>query len=244
MAAQARSVWSEANRFEVGIVRDKASIARARRLRELVLAREHDAQPDDERFDEHCDHLVVRDTVSGDVIGASRILTPGDARKTRGLAAERDFDLALLIVLRERMVEIDRPSVSPIYPFESVMTHIGSALARYLIENRLDYVFGTAGVALRDGGHVAASIHRMACARFISPEDYRVFPRKRMPLESLSITRAVVLPPLLKGYLDLGAWVCGEPALVAGTGSAQFPMLLPLARMQGREARDFLAKAT
>jgi putative hemolysin len=244
MAAQARSVRPEASSFEVGIVRDKARIAQAKRLRELIIAREGGPREGGERFEEHCDHLVVSDTRSGNVVGAYRILSPRDARKAGGYSADRDFDLALLIVLRERMVELDQPCVDPLYPFESVMTHMWSALARYLIENRFDYVFGTASVSLRDGGHAAASIHRMACTRFVSPEDCRVFPRRHLPLDSLSVARPVTLPPLLKGYLDLGAWVCGEPALVSETGSAEFPILLALARMRGGDARDFLAKAT
>jgi putative hemolysin len=244
MAAQARRVRPETTGFDVGIVRDNASVAQARNFRETILARESGPRPGDERFEEHSDHLVVRDLKSGDIVGAYRILPPRDARKAGGYFADRDFDLALLIVLRERMVEVDRPCVDPVYPFESVMTHLWSALARYLIENRFDYVFGTADVTLRDGGHCAASIHRMACARFVSPEDYRVFPRHHLPLDSLSNTRPVTLPPLLKGYLDLGAWVCGEPALVTAAGSAEFPILLPLARMRGGDARDFLAKAT
>jgi putative hemolysin len=244
MAAQARSVRPEATSFEMGVVRDKARVGQARSLRERVLAHDGFPRSGDERFDEHSDHLVVRDTKSGAIVGAYRILPPRDARKAGGYSADRDFDLALLIVLRERMVEVDRPCVDPVYPFESVMTYLWSALARYLIENRFDYVFGTADVTLRDGGHAAASIHRMACARFASPEDYRVFPRRHLPLDSLSVTRPVTLPPLLKGYLDLGAWVCGEPALIAETGNAEFPVLLPLARMRGGDARDFLARAT
>ncbi len=244
MAAQARSMRPQAESFEVGIVRDKASIAEAQRLRETVLARDDGLRTPDERFEEHCDHLVARDARSGKVVGAYRILAPRDARRAGGYQADRDFDLALLIVLRERMVEIDRPCVDPVHPFESVVTHLWSALARYLIENRFDYVFGTTSVPLLDGGHAAASIHRMACARFISPEDYRVFPRRHLPIHSLSVTRPVTLPALFKGYLDLGAWVCGEPALVTETGAAEFPLLLPLARMRGGDARDFLAKAT
>jgi putative hemolysin len=244
MAAQARSMRPETTRFDVGIVRDKARIAQARGLRERVLARDNEVRPDDGRLEEHCDHLVAWDAKSGNVAGAYRILAPGDARKAGGYLADRDFDLALLIVLRERMVEVDRPCVDPLYPYQSVMTHLWSALARYIIEHRYDYVFGAASVALRDGGHAVASIHHMACTRFMSPEDYRVFPRRHLPLDSLSVARPATLPPLLKGYLDLGAWVCGEPALVAETGSAEFPVLLPLARMRGGDARDFLAKAT
>jgi hypothetical protein len=38
--------------------------------------------------------------------------------------------------------------------------------------------------------------------------------------------------------------VCGEPALVTAAGKAEFPILLPLARMRGGDARDFLEKAT
>jgi putative hemolysin len=231
-------------RFEVGLARDPGRIAQARELRRHCLAVGAPADPDDDRLNEHCEHLVVRDTRSDEIVGAYRILDPSDARRHGGYQADRDFDLALLIVLRDRMVEVDRPCVHPRHSFESVMTHLWSALARYLIEHRYDYVLGSASVSLRDGGHVAASIYRMACSRFLSPDDYRVFPRQRLPLEGLSDTRKVEFPPLLKGYLDLGAWVCGEPALNRHQGTADFPILMPLARMQGRDTRDFLAKAT
>ncbi|MGZ5035166.1 MAG: GNAT family N-acetyltransferase [Usitatibacter sp.] len=244
MAAQARSVRPQAGGFEVGIARDRAAILEAEELRTRVLARDNALRAADPRFDEHCDHLVARDAATGRIAGAYRMLSPRDARRAGGYHADRDFDLALLIVLRERMVEIDAPCVDPLQPYENVMTHLWSGLARYLIENRFDYVFGTASVSLRDGGHAAASIHRLACTRFMCPEDCRVFPRRRLPLDSLSVTRPVTLPPLFKGYLDLGAWVCGEPALAAESGTAEFPILLPLARMRGGDARDFLAKAT
>ena len=231
-------------KFEVGLARDPGRIAQARELRRHCLGATAPTDPAEDRLDEHCEHLVVRDVRADDIIGAYRILGPADARRPGGYHGDGAFDLALLIVLRDRMVEVDRPCVHPRYPFESVMTHLWSALARYLIEHRHDYVLGSASVSLRDGGHVAASIYRMACARFMSPDDYRVFPRQRLPLEGLSDTRKVDLPPVLKGYLDLGAWVCGEPALNRNEGTADFPILLPLARMQGRDARDFLAKAT
>ncbi len=230
-------------RFEVGLARDLGRIGQARALRKHCLGAAATGAAEDRR-DEHCEHLVVRDARSDDIVGAYRILGPEDARRHGGYHADRAFDLALLIVLRERMVEVDEPCVHPRFAFENVMTHLWSALARYLIEHRHDYVLGSASVSLRDGGHVAASIYRMACARFMSPDDYRVFPRQRLPLEGLSDTRKVQFPPLLKGYLDLGAWVCGEPALNREQGTADFPILLSLARMQGRDTRDFLARAT
>jgi hypothetical protein len=168
---------------------------------------------------------------------------PTDARRAGGNDIDRRFDTALLIVLRNRMVEVDTPYVHPLYRFESVITHLWSALARYLIANRHDYVIGTARVGMLDGGHIAASTHRLACAKFLSPDDYRVHPRHGIGLERLSDTRSVALSPLFKSWMEAGAWVCGEPAHRPQIAAAEFPMLLPLARMQGREARQFLARA-
>src|SRR4029078_912479 len=135
------------------------------------------------------EHLVVLDR--GRLAGACRVLPPTNTLGSR-YPAERCFDMALLIVLRDRMVEIDRPAVDAAYSFELVVRHLWSALARYLIENRYDHVFTTAGIRLIDGGHEAASMPRMGLLRFRPPEDYIVYPRERLPLEGLSISRTLV----------------------------------------------------
>lgn len=229
--------------FEVSIARRASEIAAAEALRERVFARE-DRRPDaNDRFAGHCEHLVIRNLEADELIASCRLLAPKDAGRAGGNDANRDFDLALLIVLRERMVEIDHPCVHPHHAFEPLVALLWLGVARYVIENGYDYVLGRAAVDIRDGGHVAASVHRLACARFLSPEDYRVYPRRRLPLESLSDTRRVTLPSLLRSYLDFGAWVCGEPALVSPFVRSDFPVLVPLARMQVRHARRFLAQA-
>jgi putative hemolysin len=227
----------------VELARDGAAIAHARRFHDQVVERDTGHRPREDRFDAHCEHLVVREGDSGRIVGSCRVLSPRDALRAGGHQADRDFDPALLIVLRDRMVEVDPPCVHPHYRFESVVTRLWSALARYLIENRYDYLLATAQVSLLDGGHVAASSYRHACARYLSPDDYRVFPRRRLALESLSDTRTIEMPALLKLYLEMGGWICGEPAHRVESGSASFPILVPFARMQGRDARRFLAQA-
>jgi putative hemolysin len=49
-----------------------------------------------------------------------------------------------------------------------------------------------------------------------------------------------VLPPLLRGYLRLGARVCGPPAHDPDFGAADFLVLLDLEAMDPRYARHFL----
>ncbi|MDG4863092.1 GNAT family N-acetyltransferase, partial [Streptomyces sp. T-3] len=51
------------------------------------------------------------------------------------------------------------------------------------------------------------------------------------------------LPPLLRGYLRLGAWMCGAPAYDAEFGVADFYVLLPMDRVSERYRRYFLGEA-
>jgi putative hemolysin len=238
-------------RYEVRVVRDRSLIRQAQQLRYQVFAGEMGAdlgQPsgsliDEDRFDAHCEHLVVRDTRADLVVGTYRILTPDAARRARGYYAEEQFDLSLLNMLRDRMVEVGRACVHRDYRTGAVMLLLWSNLARYLIENRYDFVMGSASVGIADGGHAAASVFHQVSETAMSPEDLRIFPRRALPIDRLCDTLAVEPPPLLRGYLNMGAWICGEPAWDRDFNCADLPILLPLARMQGRYVRHFLAKA-
>jgi putative hemolysin len=50
------------------------------------------------------------------------------------------------------------------------------------------------------------------------------------------------VPSLLRGYLRLGAWVCGEPAYDPAFGCADFYVLLGLDRVDPRYLQHFLQK--
>jgi putative hemolysin len=232
------------------LARNARQIAEARLLHRRVfeegLAEDSGAHPEypgDDRHAEHYEHLIVADVLRDRVVGTCRVLSPEGARRAAGFHAERHFDLQLLEVLRHRMVEVEHACVDPDYPAGPVRALLWSALAQYLIEGGHDYVMGGTTLSVADGGSTAASVYRAACAEHLSPEDYRVFPRLRLPIETLCDTLPVAAPSPLKGFLDIGAWVCGEPAWDVESRCAELPVLLPLARMQGRHARTFLARA-
>ncbi|MCX7136230.1 MAG: hemolysin, partial [Proteobacteria bacterium] len=48
------------------------------------------------------------------------------------------------------------------------------------------------------------------------------------------------LPPLIKGYARVGAYICGAPAWDPDFNTADLLMMLPMARIEGRYARHFL----
>jgi putative hemolysin len=77
----------------------------------------------------------------------------------------------------------------------------------------------------------------------LAPIELHVFPRCPLPLDKLESAAAPVLPPLVKGYLRLGAYVCGEPAWDPDFNTADLPILLPLSRLNPSYARQFMKTA-
>lgn len=189
------------------------------------------------------EHLIVRDLRSQQVVAACLLCPPALARSSAGYPAERLFDLSMLEVLRDGMVEIGGPRIDPGCRPAAVMQQLWSSLARYLVENRHDHVLATVELPLDDGGHGAASAFRALADASLSPVDLRAVPRERLFTEALGGFASPEAPPSLRAYMDLGAWICGEPAIDREFGRAVIPVLLPLARMRGRYARQFLARA-
>ena len=234
----------------VGLARTPRQIREAQRLRWRVFADELGARlpssepgVDRDLFDAHCEHLVVRDERSGETVGTYRILPGAQARRLGGFYADEEFDLTRLAHLRDRTVEIGRSCVHPDYRNGATLALLWSGIARYMTSQRYEYLVGCASVSMADGGHSAASLYNRMQDTSLSPIEYRVFPRCALPLDRLDGGRAVAVPPLLRGYLRCGAWVCGEPAWDPDFNVADLLMLLPLSRMDVRYARHFMKHA-
>ncbi|MGE4125458.1 MAG: GNAT family N-acetyltransferase, partial [Pusillimonas sp.] len=64
-------------------------------------------------------------------------------------------------------------------------------------------------------------------------------PRHSYPVERLDSELPARVPPLIKGYLKLGATICGEPAWDPDFNTADFPVLLDMTRMDERYRKHF-----
>ncbi len=231
--------------LSVGLAQGEREVLAAQRLRYRVFADEMGARlptrtpgVDIDVYDPYCVHLVVRDEDSGEVVGTYRILTPESARRI-GYYSENEFDLTRLQHLRPRLVEIGRSCVHPEYRTGATIALLWSGLARFMTENRYDYLMGCASISMADGGHNAASLYNRL-GTHMGPAEYRVFPRCPLPLAALQRDLPGETPPLIKGYLRAGAWVCGEPAWDPDFNTADLPILMPMGRVEGRYAKHFL----
>ena len=228
----------------------ESEVLAAQKLRWRVFADELGARldtpvhgVDSDRFDEHCEHLIVRDDDNGRIVGCYRILPPEAARHTGGYYSETEFDLGRLDHLRPQMVEIGRSCIDADYRQNAaVIALLWSGLARYMLATGHQYLIGCASISLADGGHNAAAIFNNLGAHMAPPE-YRVFPKLRLPLERLTPHPACVMPPLVKGYLRAGADVCGEPAWDPDFNTADLPLLLTMSRLDARYAKHFVQRA-
>jgi len=235
-------------RLELSMAGSATEVAEAQALRYRVFAEELGARlesegacTDSDRFDDFCEHLTVRDSASGEVVGTYRILSPQRAREAGGCYSDGEFDLTRLDALRDEMVEVGRSCVHPDHRGGAVIALLWTGLAGYMKRTGHRYLTGCASLSLADGGRSAAGIYQRLCDNHSSPAEWRVLPRVRLPLESLEPNADAPLPPLIRGYLRAGATVCGEPAWDPDFNTADLFMMLPMERLDRRYAERFMA---
>ena len=191
-------------------------------------------------FDKHCEHLLVRDNETLKVIGTYRVLPPHQAKELGCIYSDSEFDLTRLRHLRHKMVEVGRSCVHRDYRSGGVIMALWSGLGQYMKKNDYEVMLGCASVPMGDGGHYAASLAKILSSNHLTNIEYRVFPRLALPVEQLNSNLEVEPPALVKGYLRLGAKVCGEPAWDPDFNTADFLTMLRLDDIHPRYAKHFL----
>jgi putative hemolysin len=245
------AVKSERAPLVVTWARHQDEVRAAQRLRYSIFAGEMGARlttpiagHDMDIFDDYCEHLLVREGDTMQVIGTYRVLTPAQARRVGSTYSDTEFDLTRLRSLRERMVELGRSCVHADHRQGGVIMALWGALAEFMVRNRLDTMIGCASIPMQhngvSGGHAAASIWRQLRETHLAPIEYHVLPRLALPVSQLDDTLEVDPPALIKGYLRLGAKVLGAPAWDPDFNSADLPMLMRIADLPPRYRKHFL----
>jgi putative hemolysin len=228
-------------RYSVQVTTEGEQVRAAQRLRHRVFAEElgarlHSEIPglDVDEFDAHCDHLIITEDSSGQVVGTYRMLPPG---RTDRLYSDGEFHLGPLAPLRDALVETGRSCVHPDHRTGAVINLMWAGIARYLHLSGRRWLAGCASVPVAD----TTAVWNQVQARHLAPPALRVTPRRPWPITARH-ERRVTMPPLLKGYLRLGAWVCGAPAHDPDFGVADLLVLLSLDRVDPRYLRHFLGE--
>jgi putative hemolysin len=231
----------------MGLARTNEELEAIQRLRFKVFTEEMNAVfpeavdgLDADRYDPWCEHVMVNEINTGRVVGTYRFLSPANVSKAGGYYSESEFDISALESLRPEMAEVGRSCIHADYRNGSVIMLLWSGIATLVRQYNLRYVLGCASVSLRDDGVTAAEVWRSAQSMLAKNQQVpRVEPRHRYPVERLNSTLPARIPPLIKGYLKLGATICGEPAWDPDFNTADFPVLLDMDRMDERYRKHF-----
>ncbi|MBV7242770.1 GNAT family N-acetyltransferase [Streptomyces sp. MW-W600-10] len=238
--------------YRVSLATCQEDIRAAQRLRHLVFAGELGArlegpEPglDSDAFDAYCDHLLVRETATGEVVATYRLLPPDRARAAGRLYAESEFDLTRLAPIRDDLVEVGRSCVHPAHRDGAVIALVWAGLARYMERTGHTWIAGCCSLPLADGGAQAARSWNTVRAGHLAPQEYWVTPHRLWDSSQHGPEAGsrADLPPLLRGYLRLGAQICGAPAYDPDFNVADLYVLLSLRRTDPRYLRHFLSLA-
>lgn len=197
---------------------------------------------DTDDFDPWCEQLIVKDRSKGIVIGTYRALLPENAKLIGRLYAEGEFDLGSLKDLRPHMVEIGRSCVHPEYRHGGTIMALWRGLGTLIQRNKYEYVLGCVSVPMIDHGTYASNLFNQCQALGYVTDRFNAQPLKGHELTTGMPIKAVKPPPLLKGYLKLGASICAPPAIDPAFGTVDFLTILQLSKIDPRYARHFLAE--
>jgi L-ornithine Nalpha-acyltransferase len=244
--------------LEVKLASTFAEIDRAMRLRFEVfnlelqegLRASYDKGYDSDPYDAYCDHLIVKDLESDNVVGTYRLLRKSRAEKQIGFYSENEFDLSNLKKLPGDLLELGRSCIAATHRNYATINLLWSAIGQYALKKNISHMFGCASLHCSDVEEVQP-IYSYLRARHYAPEKYRVqpLPSCRMEIKDEADVqfdeREVLrkIPAIMKGYIRTGAIVCGPPAYDVEFGTADVFVLLEMEKMAGRYRQHYVAEA-
>jgi len=251
--------------LEVRLAQTAAEVRQAQKLRYHVFYQEGAAIPNPGRlfarrdidgYDAICDHLLVLDHAARDrsalnrpaVVGTYRLLRQPLAEDYGGFYTAGEFDIASLIARHSNLqfLELGRSCVLAPYRNKRTVELLWHGIHAYFLQNRCDVMFGCASLEGTDPRRLAlplSFLHHYAAA----PEPWRAralldryVEMNRMAKGGIDAKDALrALPPLIKGYLRLGAYIGDGAVIDYEFGTTDVLIVLPVSAIKKRYFEHF-----
>lgn len=243
--------------LEVRLARDEAEIAASQEIRFRVFYEELGAkrqlvhaleQRDADRFDEHCDHLLVFDTAlpgpdTQRIVGTYRLLREERAVATGGFYSNDEFELDSLVARHPgvRFLELGRSCVLPNYRSKRTIEVLWQGIWAYINHYEVGAMTGCASFhGTVPAQHAEALSYLAHHCRPDHNWDVRAVagryqPMDLMPKEAVSMRSAfAAMPPLIKGYLRVGAKIGDGCVIDHDFGTIDVFIILPVTAIGAR----------
>jgi putative hemolysin len=257
--------------LEVRLASTAAEVRRAQALRYHVFYEEMSAVPnpmteimrrDADSFDLICDHLLVLDHANltrplirqkPEIVGTYRLLRQEVADRHGGFYTAGEYHIAPLIAARPHLnfLELGRSCVLAPYRNKRTVELLWHGIWAYVLMHGIDVMIGCASLEGTDPERLAMPLSFLHHTAGAPPEwQVRALPERRvemnrMPLQAIDTKAALrAMPPLIKGYLRLGAYI-GDGAVVDHQfGTTDVCIILPVAAINSRYVHYYGPNAT
>jgi len=263
----ASQVLGRIGSLKVRLAATRSEVEAAQALRYRVFVEEMGAQlPEDamqqkrdfDSIDRYCDHLLVLDTaLTGEteeqIVGTYRLLRQEVAARHDGFYSQSEFDVTDLTGRNsgKRFLELGRSCVLSTYRTRRTLEALWQGNWAYALGHGIDVMFGCASFpGNKPHAHALALsfLHNTASA----DADWKVqaiagrgLSIDMMPVEAVNPRAALAaMPPLVKGYLRVGALVSEEAVVDAAFGTTDVLVILPVKQINGRYINHYGADAS
>ncbi|MDO9417726.1 GNAT family N-acetyltransferase [Pararhizobium sp.] len=264
--AAAPDVLGRIGNLETRIARTASEIDAAQAVRYRVFVDEMKAQippeaarrkRDIDSWDQICDHLLVLDTaIDGDpedqIVGTYRLLRQDVASAAGGFYSASEFRIDTLLARHpaKRFMELGRSCVLPQYRTKRTVELLWQGNWAYALKHGIEAMFGCGsfpGRVPEEHALALSFLHHNALVR----EDWSVAARPElfrtmdlMPAEAINARKALsALPPLIKGYLRLGAMVGNGAVVDHAFNTTDVLIVLPITSISDRYLNYYGADA-
>lgn len=241
------------SQYTCTIAGTKAEIVAAQALRFEVFNLELDegldgsylSKLDQDQFDPVCQHLIVRDEGTGDVVGTYRFQTGIQAQENLGYYSGQEFDLQRLEPHREHVLELGRACIHRDHRNVSVLNLLWKEIAKIAKVNSLRYLIGCSSLTSQDPAFGLATYEFLKANHLVDP-DLQTPPHPEFACQvepgqaKQNRPPKIKIPKLLSAYLALGAKIGGAPAIDREFRTIDFLTILDLTHVPQRVWRRFL----
>ena len=251
-----------AGALEVRLAANDAEVEAAQRLRYRIFFEEEGARATEEArasgldvdaYDPVCDHLLVFDhaRVDAPVVGTYRLLRQSVAARHGGFYSAGEFDLGPLLAgagTGLQLLELGRSCVAADFRDAPTISLLWRGIASYLKANGIGHMFGCGslqGVEVGEHAQALAYLHHHHLAppelRAYAWEDSGRVECDRLPVGSYDARAAArALPPLIKGYLRVGAMIGDGGSLDRDFNTIDVFVIMPVDRITERYAARYM----
>jgi putative hemolysin len=253
--------------LEVRLAANRREIEATQSLRYRVFVEEMGARlpleamqqkRDFDTIDRYCDHLVVLDTaLTGDVeaqiVGSYRMLRQEVAARHDGFYSQSEYDVTDLVGRNpgKRFLELGRSCVLRDYRTRRTLEALWQGNWAYALAHGIDVMFGCASFpGDRPYAHALALSFLNQTAAVTAEWNVRALAGRglsmdMMPVEAINPRAALAaMPPLVKGYLRVGALVSQEAVVDTAFNTTDVMVILPVKQISGRYINHYGADAS